>query len=111
MALNTSSVSISCKFLSTSEAAAWLGLSRRTLEGLRCRGGGPSFRKLGRSVRYTLEDLQAWADAGHRQSTSDPGQTAGRPPATERGKPAQPASCQEGSTKRKVLKVREPLGD
>ncbi len=60
--------------LNTVQAADYLGLSRRTLEGLRHRGGGPTFIRLGRkAVRYSLDDLMAWAEAGRRSSTSDPG--------------------------------------
>lgn len=57
----------------TKQAAQYLGLSRRTLEGFRCRGGGPAFVKAGRRCLYRLEDLDAWALANRRTSTSDPG--------------------------------------
>jgi hypothetical protein len=40
----------------TSQAADFLHLSRRTLEGLRVRGGGPKYRKIGR-VFYEHSDL------------------------------------------------------
>jgi excisionase family DNA binding protein len=53
-----------CPLLKTEEAAKYLNLSRRTLEGLRRRGGGPQFRALSRNaVRYSLDDLQAWVDS------------------------------------------------
>jgi predicted DNA-binding transcriptional regulator AlpA len=61
------------RYLRTPEAARFLGLSGRTLEKHRTHGTGPSYRKLGGRVVYVLEDLQAWADTGLRQSTSDPG--------------------------------------
>ena len=57
-------------YLKTNEAAAVLGLSRRTLECWRTSGGGPSFRKFGRSVRYAAEDLTEFADARKRRDTS-----------------------------------------
>lgn len=60
-------------FLTTREAAKVLRLSSKTLEKLRCTGGGPSFRKLGKRVLYMYGDLTAWADANLRHSTSDPG--------------------------------------
>lgn len=63
-------------FLNTVEAAAYLGLQRCTLEAWRCRGGGPRFVKLGRSVRYTLADLNAWIDARTRANTHDQGATS-----------------------------------
>jgi excisionase family DNA binding protein len=52
------------RLLSTREAAAALGMSHRTLEGLRHRGGGPLFKALGRNlVRYKLDDLMAWVES------------------------------------------------
>jgi predicted DNA-binding transcriptional regulator AlpA len=51
-------------------------LSRRTFEGHRLTGRGPKFLKLGRSVRYALEDLEAWLAASRRRSTSDDGTAA-----------------------------------
>ena len=35
-------------------------------------GGGPKFRKFGRSVMYAVADLDAWADARSYEATSDP---------------------------------------
>lgn len=53
------------KFLSRPEAAAYvadMGLpcTTGTLAKLASTGGGPAFRKFGRTVRYVLEDLDAW---------------------------------------------------
>ena len=62
------------RYLKTPEAAARLGLSPRTLEKHRCYGTGPAYHKLGGSVVYSEEELEAWATRGLRQSTSDPGQ-------------------------------------
>jgi len=61
------------RFLCTSDAASYLGLSPRTLEKHRTYGTGPNYRKLGGRVVYALEDLQGWADLATRMSTSDPG--------------------------------------
>jgi excisionase family DNA binding protein len=58
-------------FLTTKEAAAWLGLTKNTLEKMRVHGDGPLYRKHGRYVRYHLEDLIAWSEANKRRSTSD----------------------------------------
>lgn len=55
--------------MTTQQAAAWLCVSPRTLEDWRLRGGGPFFRKLGRSVRYALSDLQAFIDRGRFENT------------------------------------------
>ena len=64
------------KLLTTEEAAAWLGLSPRTLECYRIRGEGPRFRKIGRWVRYLEADLEAWLGECARISTSDDGSAA-----------------------------------
>ena len=55
------------------EAAERLCLSPRTLERYRVSGEGPKFRKLGRWVRYTVADLEAWIESRTRSSTSDDG--------------------------------------
>ena len=60
------------RFLDTVAAADYLGLSPRTLQKHRVYGGGPPFRKFGRRVLYALEDLDTWADARMRESTSTP---------------------------------------
>ena len=65
------------KYLSTREAAAWLGLSPRTLDRYRVSGDGPAFHRFGSRVRYLVTDLENWASARRRLSTSDDG-TAGR---------------------------------
>ena len=44
----------------TKEAAYYLGLSKSTLDKLRCFGGGPRFFKLGRAVIYSTDDLDTW---------------------------------------------------
>lgn len=58
-------------FLSTGQAALYIGLSNRTLEKMRVVGGGPKFRKHGRYVRYHIDDLDAWSSAHAKDSTSD----------------------------------------
>ena len=65
------------KYLSTREAADWLGLSPRTLDRYRVSGDGPAFHRFGGRVRYLAADLDDWAAARRRLSTSDDG-TAGR---------------------------------
>ena len=60
-------------FLSTKEAAFYLGLSSRTLEKMRLCGHGPRFRKHGRYVRYHIDDLDGWSEGRRHQSTSDEG--------------------------------------
>src|SRR6516165_7476983 len=56
--MNTESVR---KYLPTEAAAAYLGLSKSTLEKQRITGSGPPFRKLGRRVLYAIGDLDTWA--------------------------------------------------
>jgi predicted DNA-binding transcriptional regulator AlpA len=71
--LNSSSGRVPPRYVRTHDAAAYLGLSGRTLEKHRCTGTGPVFRKLGGRVVYAIEDLEAWAAERARNSTSDPG--------------------------------------
>jgi hypothetical protein len=59
------------RYLRTTEAGRFLGLSGRTLEKHRTYGTGPLYRKIGGRVVYTLSDLEAWAGQGVRRSTSD----------------------------------------
>lgn len=60
-------------FHDTKTAAEKLGkLSPRTLEKWRLTGRGPAFRKFGKRVVYSERDLEAWAKAQRRTSTSDP---------------------------------------
>ena len=60
-------------YMKTKEAAALLGLSPRTLETYRWRGGGPAFSRFGSSVRYLRSHVVAWAAARRVRSTSDDG--------------------------------------
>ena len=60
-------------FMKTAQVAAYLGLSPRTLESYRSRGGGPPFYVLGSVVRYLLSDVLKWASTRRRNSTSDDG--------------------------------------
>ena len=65
-------------YLSTRQAAEWLGLSPRTLDRYRVTGEGPVFHRFGSRVRYLLADLETWANSRRRASTSDDGVAAGR---------------------------------
>lgn len=54
------------------EAAARLGLSKSTLDRMRCEGRGPRFVKItGKIVGYDPADLDAYAEGRKRQSTSE----------------------------------------
>jgi len=53
-------------FLTTAQAAFYVGLSSYTLEKMRRKGRGPVFRKHGRNVLYHIADLDAWSNATRR---------------------------------------------
>ena len=61
------------KYLSTREAAKYLGVSPRTLDRYRVTGGGPVYHLFGTAVRYLKEDLDHWSRTRRRRSTSDDG--------------------------------------
>ena len=47
------------------DAARYIGLSRAYLRQARQRGGGPAYVRIGRAVRYRVNDLDAFLEA-HR---------------------------------------------
>ena len=59
------------------KAAAFLGVSERTLERLRTAGEGPKYVKFGMVVRYDPADILAWIKGHKRASTSDCGERQG----------------------------------
>ena len=61
------------QYLSTRQAAEYLGLSTRTLDRYRVSGDGPVFHRFGGRVRYLRDDLDVWAASRRRRSTSDDG--------------------------------------
>ncbi|MBP0439092.1 helix-turn-helix transcriptional regulator [Tianweitania sediminis] len=56
--------------LRVKQAAAYVGLSKSYLDKARCYGTGPVYVKLGTTVIYRTEDLDAWV-AGNRQPGND----------------------------------------
>ena len=55
-------------------AAAFLNVTRRTVQGMRQCGDGPAYIRLSsRCIRYTRRLLKEYADKRLRTSTSDPG--------------------------------------
>jgi hypothetical protein len=50
-------------FLSTEQAAFYLGLSARKMQVLRRTGEGPRFRRHCRYIRYHIDDLDSWSGA------------------------------------------------
>ena len=59
------------RYLDTKQAAAYLGLSLKTLEKLRVTGRGPRFAKAGRRVIYDRRDLDKWVAARKRGFTGE----------------------------------------
>jgi predicted DNA-binding transcriptional regulator AlpA len=58
--------------LRTPDAADYLGVGKSTLDKLRMTGDGPVYSKLGgRIVIYDVADLEAYAAARRRRSTSE----------------------------------------
>ena len=57
--------------LTTTQAADFLGISKRTLDGMRLSGRGPAYVKLGSLVRYPATKLEEWLLSSLRKSTSD----------------------------------------
>jgi hypothetical protein len=58
-------------YTNTRGAAERLACSASYLEKCRVTGGGPRFLKIGKSVRYKIEDLDAWAGVRAHGSTSE----------------------------------------
>ena len=63
-------------YLLAAEAAAYLRLEERTINNMRWRGEGPSYRKHGGKVIYHRDDLDAWsrtrdAGCGHNNDDQD----------------------------------------
>jgi predicted site-specific integrase-resolvase len=60
------------RYQTEAEAADFLGLAQKTLSRWRWAGKGPAYRKFGGSVRYSIDDLEAFAAAAvverHRTS-------------------------------------------
>lgn len=62
-------------FLSTAQAAAYLGLSSRKLEQMRAKCDGPPYRLHGRFIRYHIDDVEFWS----RSTMSHAGRSVGGP--------------------------------
>ncbi|MCB4767084.1 MULTISPECIES: helix-turn-helix transcriptional regulator [Alphaproteobacteria] len=59
------------RYLRAPDAARFLGISIRTLEKHRTYGTGPTYRKIGGRIVYSVDDLQAWTEDGIRKSASE----------------------------------------
>jgi predicted DNA-binding transcriptional regulator AlpA len=56
--------------LTDDEVAEKIRRSTNWLAKQRCRGDGPKFLKVGRSIRYRWQDVEVWLESQARQSTS-----------------------------------------
>jgi hypothetical protein len=65
MKTTTSATTQPAEVLTERDAARYIAMSVHYLRQRRVHGGGPSFLRFGRSIRYELRDLEAWL-AGHR---------------------------------------------
>ncbi|QSR17283.1 AlpA family transcriptional regulator [Novosphingobium sp. KA1] len=59
------------RYLRAPDASRFLGISIRTLEKHRTYGTGPTYRKIGGRIVYSVDDLQAWTEDGIRKSASE----------------------------------------
>lgn len=74
MEMTETTSSITNKALMTESAAAdFLGVSIRTMQAWRVRGGGPRYAKMGKAVRYRPSDLDAFVAENMAASTSEVG--------------------------------------
>lgn len=64
------------ELFTVSEAARWAKVSESFLNKARLTGGGPKYVRLGRAIRYRVEDLEAWARSGAADFTSGYGASA-----------------------------------
>jgi hypothetical protein len=99
-------VSKSTVVLDTRTAADFLGVSPRTLEGFRVRGGGPPFVKIGGAVRYRLRSLETYLEQRERASTCDPGQAFHAPAAPDASTALSPRELAVASRRRPCDKPR-----
>lgn len=59
------------ELIDTTELARRIDVSEVTLARMRMQGDGPAFIRIGRSVRYRWEDVEAWLEKQTRHSTSE----------------------------------------
>lgn len=52
--------SIVPEYLDAAEASIFLNIAPKTLEDWRARGKGPAYNRVGRLIRYNIDELRAW---------------------------------------------------
>lgn len=57
------------------QAADYVGLSKSSLDKMRCFGTGPAFVRLGRTIVYRTDDLDAWLTANRNEAANDNSRT------------------------------------
>ena len=57
--------------MDANSAAAYVGVSYKSLAIMRCQGTGPTFCKLGKAIFYRRDDLDAWIQSRRAVSTAD----------------------------------------
>jgi predicted DNA-binding transcriptional regulator AlpA len=62
--------------LRTRQAADYLQVSKSLLDKMRCYGGGPTYAKLGATVIYSTDDLDAWVASKKLKPANDNGRAA-----------------------------------
>jgi predicted DNA-binding transcriptional regulator AlpA len=73
MQLSSSEVKAHSRVLTEKQAARYINMSLAFLRNARCYRPdlGPKFLKLGRAVRYRIEDLDAWLESRARGGGED----------------------------------------
>jgi predicted DNA-binding transcriptional regulator AlpA len=59
------------RYFNPIEASDYVGVSSSWLAKLRLYGGGPRYSKIGRSIRYSADELDAWLASNLQTSTSE----------------------------------------
>jgi transposase len=62
------------KYMTTKEASAFIGVSKKTLENWRHQGRGPAFLKISHKlVKYQIDDIIQWANLFRRKTIDSEG--------------------------------------
>lgn len=61
------------QFIDVKELARRTGMSVTFYNRLRCKGGGPPYKKIGASIRYLWGEADQWVRDRTRRSTDEPG--------------------------------------
>ena len=69
--VNTPHTVSKSKLIDTVQLAEYLGNEVNTCEGWRLKGIGPSYIKVGRLVRYRIENVDRWIESQTRNSTCE----------------------------------------